>query len=47
VELERKSLAFLNLDGLQVGEYRFLNSEEVQKLKTMAVRQETNNRRRK
>lgn len=46
VELERKSLAFLNLDGLRVGEYRFLNSDEVQKLKRMALRQETINRRR-
>ena len=46
VELERKSLAFLNLDGLEVGEYRFLTSDEVQKLKTMALRQETHSRRR-
>jgi 23S rRNA pseudouridine2605 synthase len=46
LELERKSLAFLNLEGLQVGEYRFLTRQEVKKLKTMAVRQETHNRRR-
>jgi len=36
----------LNLDGLKVGEYRFLSSDEVQRLKTMALRQETHNRRR-
>jgi len=29
-----------------VGEYRFLTSDEVQKLKTMALRQETHSRRR-
>ena len=33
IELERKKVAFLNLEGLRPGEYRFLTPKEVQRLK--------------
>ncbi|HBG22888.1 MAG TPA: pseudouridine synthase [Peptococcaceae bacterium] len=33
IELDRKNVAFLNLEGLRPGEYRFLTPKEVQRLK--------------
>lgn len=33
IELERKNVAFLSLEGLRPGEYRFLTPKEVQRLK--------------
>ena len=41
LDLERKSVAFLNLEGLRPGEYRFLTSKEVQRLKKISKRKET------
>ncbi len=40
-ELERKSVAFLNLEGLSPGEYRFLTPKEVQRLKKISKRKDT------
>ncbi len=37
LELERKRFAFLNLGGLQSGEYRFLSPDEVHRLKKLAL----------
>jgi 16S rRNA pseudouridine516 synthase len=37
-ELDRKQLAFLTLDGLEVGEYRELTKEEVDELKSLSKR---------
>jgi 23S rRNA pseudouridine2605 synthase len=41
LDLERKSVAFLNLKGLLPGEYRFLTPKEVQRLKRIPKRKET------
>lgn len=40
LELERKRIAFLNLDGLRPGEYRFLTGDEVKRLKKLAKRKQ-------
>jgi 23S rRNA pseudouridine2605 synthase len=41
LDLERKSVAFLNLKGLLPGEYRFLTPKEAQRLKRIPKRKET------
>jgi 23S rRNA pseudouridine2605 synthase len=46
LELERKMLAFLNLQGLRPGEYRFLTPKEVQRLKRISRRKESPRRQR-
>jgi len=46
LNLERKSLAFLNLKGLSPGEYRFLTPNEVHRLKRIAEREESPTRQR-
>lgn len=40
VELKRVRLAFLTLEGLQTGEYRFLSQQEIERLKRLAYRNE-------
>ena len=37
MELDRKSFAFLNHEDLEIGEYRELNKDEVQKLKDIVI----------
>lgn len=46
VELERKRVAFLNLEGLRPSEYRFLTQKEVQRLKRISKRKETSSQQR-